>query len=441
MDCASGLRMGMTVLLLAGPALAGADVPAAAPPIDPMSASMFQQIQVSGKLYFHARIAPPLQQLNDVERSIAQHPSSPMGAHLDFGLQQDDPIIQAMLRGGGGGMGLIPFQQSHNARLDEWMAKNPRIGGMVDRLRLRAELIREIREQISREAWPHVTAHWYSNPEGWQWRDHDIPKVGVQLDPVSFGRSAQGAIREYAMLLFLRRLCRQEQPDELSRFLQTQTGQREFTTTKTTPFSLKRWHFADYYAYQCIGPHNRQSLETDSPAAWVADEYVWGGSSHDPAQHYQRKLQMFRNLAAEMSRADSLQATAWPYWGLYNVLCRSVPCISAFKWRSGGPKQKPGWVDGYDDRPAARQFASDSPVGLAWSVYRQLCGSGANPTLAQRLFSPILLVQLELTTTAGELGPDVYRDLKVGYTGYLDFYQDLISTNSVLAPAMGEAKP
>ena len=399
------------------------------------SACFYEQIKASSDAYLSARAFDYLQQLDTLNREMQARDQLPLGERLDFGEMQEPSVVGTLKQvdNTAGNKGLIDFQEEHNGRLDQWGAGEIDRVTFLDPLRMKKDLTREIKQERFPDPWPYVAVHWYPRAVSLGKENHEIPKDALELVPErwrpSDGQAPDETLLMYAFFSFLRKACHPESFDKA--FLGRESGDTSFWSVAETRVPLKRWRKEDYYVYLYIPPETQPKRDSGSLKGFVRAQCLWSKGSEDLARYYERKLRLFAELVDEMARQDSIQAGLEPYMSLYSFVCRSFPCISAFKMESshGLAHFAPGYrfVEGYpEDHPASGVFDNTSPMGKAWHLHRLICMAATDEASkvrwGERLFFPILLLQFHLPDPPEEGSLEFpYQDLKVGYKGYLDF--------------------
>lgn len=387
--------------------------------------------------HIQEKITPFLTNLDGLHGQLGAPPQT-LSAHLDLGGQIEGKIAGEV-------KGILDFYTTHNGRLANWAAGDPALSAFLERARMTPRQVKELRAKYPK--WPYHPPLWAVEGIRTGQAYHEIPKDGLQLDYQAWlGDAAiDGYVRKFAFFHFLRKACTASQTE--AAFLDDQTGYRSHWNVAGKPVQFGRWHHKDYYTYRFIAPAMAPNAPPGSLKAEAATWCIWRPEAGELKAFYEAKLQLFLELAAEMSRGAALAAGADPYLRFYGFLCRSFPCVSAFQVE---PMQPDGWqfVRGYPgDRPAAAsgepKFHEHSPVGIAFGLAQRLAQSPqkkAPVTLYRELLSPILLLQFRLPAESlNRLESFPYEDLKVGYKGYLDLYYELTGSPeaSVLAAERG----
>lgn len=412
--------------------------------------SFFQHFEIANKKFLSNSLEDKLAEIDSLNIEIKEAFNSTMttkpslGLHeiLNFGASKED-ILKDQIGS------LIEFEADHRCRLTNWTNGDPEKDAFVQPLKLRRKLIESIKQNLQSDIWAFLTIHWFSiqqcldsnywdqyntceNADGvTEILDDLVNGLGLKTDSWDF-EDEDEAIKLYAFLYFLRKTSDPNCQEALIKF-SVVTNTEVFKRLTPKAVNIQRAG-KDYYEYSYFPPQTDKSLiDSELAEYWVA-QCLWGGPTDQPSsslkEFYGFKYWLFENVIEEMKRVD-VNENSSPFWPIYSFLCRSYPCISAFKISDSIETKEYHFVDGYisedskSDRPAQRDFISSSPIGLAWQKYMKAAQSTDTKTVAENLFSPILLLQFKLSYEAAP-NEFPYTDEKVGYKGYLDFYQSLL---------------
>lgn len=390
-------------------------------PVDPWSTSFHGQVKRSNDVYVEKNIMGHMQALHAVEQDVAAKSSLPLSRRLDLGGEREPEVVKEV-------QGLIKFQKRHNSRLDSWATDDAAFGSFLAPFRMSPSQVKALKSERFPAPWPYVAAHWYPVAMRLKLADHEIPKDGLDLQPLVWERSDDLA-KKYAFFSLMRKACKGRDYDE--GFLDSQTGYQSYWEFASQPVSLKRWRYPGYYVYNFIPSPSVPAASKGSLTSFMVSSCVWSRGSKGLKDFYNDKTALFSELVMEMGREDSLKKNAEPYKRFYSFVSSSFPCISAFQARqdnlSGSSVE---FVDGFSgDKPARGIFDERSIMGMANKLYEQLAEKVRDPalcaSLAREIFSPILLLQFSVDESSAEVskGNFPYVDIKVGFSGYLDFYR------------------
>jgi hypothetical protein len=386
--------------------------------------SFQKQLLGSNELYIADNIRARLQKLSEYDQSIRQHPSSPFYKWLDFGQEKEGPIEQEVDM-------LLNFRKQHNNLMDQWISisKVQSGGQFYEPFKMESETVKKIKDKEFPEPWRFVAIHWY--PAGILTEKAKDPIVydGLGLQE-KLWLDKNSDVQEYAFFDFYRKngqLGQMSNPALLD-FLKTHTGYSPSESRWNQAIqageylNLKRWRRLNYYSYKVI--YHAPVFPEGSLPGYIVKQvrYSPQANSSDLNQFYEHKCEIFKILISEMLNRASDQPNTEPYWQLYDFFAGTFPHISAFQLT----KAEDGtwcFIEGYKgDRPAQKQFSEQSIIGAAYTLYKAV---GPSPQTAERIFGPILLLQ---TRFDPELRANLKEaDIRVGFTGYLDFYNELIA--------------
>jgi hypothetical protein len=397
-----------------------------ASPPDPAIASFYEQVQYGNDRYIEENIVKHLQALHQFNQARATSLGLSLTERLDAGEWAEATVIENV-------QDMIRFQKRHNGRFAEWAGNDKDLAHFFRPLWMRSEQVKEMKGRHFPEPWPYVAIHWVPNAERLGMKDHEIPADGLDLNSARWV-GATADVQRYAFFSFLRKACRASEFDR--QFLEDQTGYMFAWTLAGKRVSYSRWQYKDYYVYEdFIPPKLGPTAPRGSLKALVIENSLWSPKVKALPLFYENKLVLFSEVTSEMLRKEALAAKDVPYLAVYGFVCRSFPCITAF--RLDVPADAPGrceFIKGYEgDRPSGRSFAVDSPFGRAWAIYRTLTEGATGEQrrdCARQILGPLLLLQFRLPDTPSDTFDSFpYEDLRVGFKGYLDLYRELIMSD------------
>lgn len=389
--------------------------------IDPWSVSFHDQIKKANDVYIQINIDSHLEVLDKLNKDMRSAFGARITPRLDADDKKEKEIAEHIQQ-------LIAFQKKHNGRMDAWSENNRAFGNFLDPLRMGAAQVKLRKEERFKSGWSYVAVHWYPDAINLGLQSHEIPNGALQLNPVSWQDAGNEDARKYAFFSFLRKASSSGFNEE---FLDNQTGYKSFWNISGETVHLSRWIFEDYYAYNYISVEQLPKAEPATLKLFIIARCAWSSGGEELSMFYNKKLGIFTELVEEMLRDSSINLSARPYMGVYSFFCRSFPCISAFKVRLSADGYD--FIDGYDgDGPAKKVFSENSPMGMAERLYQRLRKQNADTSsckeLTGKIFSPIFLLQLRLPADrAAHFRDFPYEDIKVGFEGYLDFYEEVSS--------------
>lgn len=319
--------------------------------------------------------------------------------------------------------GLIDFHDKHNNRIKKWTKEESLPSQYLRPFKMEAKLVKDIKQKLYPEPWRYVAVHWYPQAINLQLHNHPIPKDGLELTPDKW-KVDDVDVQRYAFFSFYRKTRHEGKFNK--DFLNNETGYGSFWYVKGKIIKLYRWKYL-YNKYEYIGPDRIPFAEAKSLKSFILNNTCWtekGRVSLDSL--YNAKLVIFHYVLSEMENAVLKRENYNTYLGLYTFICQTFPCISAFKLEKvkyGNGLEQYRFVDGYiGDAPASGEFNGGSVIGHIMRLFN------TRQTVYINLLKPILLLQFEIPDIdAIAKGRFPYKDLKVGFKGFLDLYKGFVS--------------
>ncbi|MDP2913226.1 MAG: hypothetical protein Q8N91_04385 [Candidatus Omnitrophota bacterium] len=396
--------------------------------MDPWATSFHDQVKRSNDVYVKNNILVHLESVDKLNKEIREASLSRFNTGLDLGDAKESDIDKVIAS-------LVAFQKKHNARLEGWAGKNTAFGSFVDPLKMRAAQVKSLKDARFPQPWPFAAIHWYPRARKLKLENQEIPKDGLGFKP-DLWQDADALTQKYALFSFMRKTLNVRQFEEA--FLDDQTGYKSFWKISSKAINFKRWRYQDYYIYRYISPLGLPAAEKGNLKFFVLVQCALSRGTDKFQDFYNAKLRFFADLTEEMKREDCVRMAARTYMDLYAFVCRSFPCVSAFRIKDAAAGASIyEFLDGYPgDKPARMEFGENSPAGIAFRLYERLNtssrGSQSQRELTERIFSPILLLQFRLPADfSNRLTDFPYEDIKVGFKGYLDFYDALTAPGPV----------
>jgi len=428
----------------------------------PGDASFGKQVHNAMMLYINSNIQQHMKQLNTYERNMSETIQS-ISQHISNNEKRDSHNASKDL------LSLIQFSHKHNSMIKYWInrtnihkKKDMNLESFYHKFDIKADMIKKYK-QDNDFSFPYTTVHWLPlyNLYGFYRNsiDGEAQKIPESLDIHSSTIYSEGQrLQLYGFFTFLRWVVlnnyynkrftnilneydslfpqkKEEQSDFL--YLKKELG---FTLKQTPwtgymkPLTIKRWKF-DYYSYATI--QFLDGLPPDIQKLTLVNNFIDYVTIHSLSSNknlskvYNQKINIFKEildeirLIAERSK-KSKPSTMKPYWDVYSFVCRSYPCISAFKLTKSSDGYE--FIEGYEgDRPVQHIFSDHSVFGILYKFKDDI-----NDILNKKmrtiiipdnkiLFSPIFMLQHIIQKEVS--GKNQYKDVKVGFKGFLDLYE------------------
>ncbi|HHT9126400.1 MAG TPA: hypothetical protein ACFYD6_11370 [Candidatus Brocadiia bacterium] len=376
-----------------------------------------RQLVESNKLYLEMKIYKILEELDTINEKISSAKTEPLVSWLNEGDGKENDIIKTVEE-------LIGFKKSHNERIDTWTRGDSLPVQFLAPFKMNEELVKRIKQKNYPTPWRYIAICWYPHAINLRLHDDPIPKDALELTPAMWNLDDTD-VQRYAFFSLYRK-TRHDEKFSVD-FLDIETGYRSFWFVEKKKKEIHHWKYL-YYTYEYIEPNKIPDVESHSLKSFILNNTRWKGVETLDEFYNVKKLKLYHDVLDEMSKAVLKRERIDSYWGLYTFVCQTFPCISAFKITKGkGTGYR--FVDGYaDDKPAQRKFNPKSVVGYALCLLNnneQLIVSG---NFYRKILYPILLLQLEIPDTASLVGEGFpYVDIKVGFKGFLDFYNEIVS--------------
>jgi hypothetical protein len=293
---------------------------------------------------------------------------------------------------------------------------------------MKSEIVKKIKDKEFPAPWRFVATHWYPRGVLTQKAKDPIICEGLGLKEELWLDKNSG-VQEYAFFSFYRKNCRAKQTSTptLLDFLKTHTGYEPSESQWNQAIKageyigFERWQWPSYYSYRVI--NKIPAFQEDSLPNYIVKQVCYrpqAAAPQDIDQFYEHKCEVFKILIDEMLTCTTDRLNTEPYWQLYDFFAGTFPHISAFRLT----KAEDGtwcFTEGYKgDRPAQKQFSEQSIIGAAYTLYQAV---GPTPRTVEKTFGPILLLQ---TSFDSKFRANLNEaDIRVGFTGYLDFYNEL----------------
>lgn len=383
-----------------------------------------QQLIESNKRYLYNETDSFMHKLNNINGELKSSYGTKLSERLTKGDNSENQIIRLV-------GGLIKFQIEHNEMVDNWSKEDAISDLFLRPIKMDASLVKEIKKLKYPNPWQYVAVHWYPKAFKLKAHEHPIPKAGLNLTPemwnVNDEINKESDIQRYAIFSFYRKLAQYQNYD--INFLNNETGFRSFWSVNDEKIEMERWKYSKYYTYKYIPPKNVPDANPDSLKSYIIKNVCsLKKKSKSLTSFYNNKLTLYHDILNEMEDEDN---NIDVYWSLYNFVCQTFPCISSFKISAVEASNVIyKFVNGYKgDKPAKKTFSSgNSVVGHAYRLFRTFDFGGDEKEAARKLLTPIQMLQLErIETDSFPRDEFPYTDIKVGFKGFLDFYNEVVN--------------
>jgi hypothetical protein len=381
-----------------------------------------EQMQLSNLITLRRQIDDPLGRLDEAEVRLEMHRSQTLPERIDLGSREEAGIVAAV-------EDLIKFAAEHDQRINGWVAAGQDVHGAAafwDAYRMSPGLVKTIKDGAYPREWKFAAVHWYPTAVA---KGLDLLRITHDALGLTEERwlSNDAELRLYAFFSFYRKNAAGA-PAALAVWLKGQTGYADdgglWAAAQANPVRavFRRWTRDDYYTYEFAPRAGLRVFGDRSLPADIAFMAAFDGGREAAGSlgvFYDKKIILLHALVAEMLAATDAGRSVQPYWTLYSFVCRSFPCVSAFRMIPG---HDDCWhlVEGYDgDRPMEGAFAEGSVMGLCLRLLKSepLCRS--EPDLVTKVLAPVVLLpQRDLDPRSAEPARS-FVDPKVGFEGYL----------------------
>ena len=387
--------------------------------------SFRQQLLNSNKEYLINETQRFLKILDTINSGISNLKETQLVSWLKEGDSKEKVIVDTITGTGATPPdGLIDFREFHNnSRIDTWAKNDSPFAQFIGPFKIHAELVKYVKQKYYPDPWRFVAVHWYPYAINRSLHNDPFLKDALELTPAMWNVN-DDIIQRYALFSFYRKT---RHTDKLTEdFLDNETGYKLFWSVEKKKINHSRWVYP-YYTYEYINPDDIPNAKANSLKSYLINKTAWlRGNSGQLDEFYGEKLELFHDTLNEMEDAIQKKESINPYWGLYSFVCQTFPCISAFKitkGKSGGYR----FVKGYSgDKPAQQKFDDVRSV-IGHAMHAMGFSKGGKPAKSIDIFrktlDPILLLQFELFDITSL--PN-YQDVKVGFKGYLDFYNEMV---------------